>query len=87
MSEFEGTSEAIILVKASPQAGKRHGETVCCAGVNDKGEWVRLVSGQLPDPRSGESVPTLGPHSLPLEKASGGPTSEKLARRSRSSAN
>jgi hypothetical protein len=38
----EGTSEAIIFVKASPQVGKRHGETVCCAGVNDKGEWVRL---------------------------------------------
>src|SRR5258708_33696080 len=42
MQEFEGTSEAIILVKASPQVGKRHGETVCCAGVNDNGEWVRL---------------------------------------------
>ena len=42
MSEFEGTSEAIILVKASPQVGRRHGETVCCAGINDKGEWLRL---------------------------------------------
>jgi hypothetical protein len=42
MSKFEGTSEAVILVKASPQVGKRHGETVCCAGVNDKGEWLRL---------------------------------------------
>jgi hypothetical protein len=42
MQEFEGTSEAIILVKASPQVGKRHGETVCCAGVGDTGEWVRL---------------------------------------------
>jgi hypothetical protein len=42
MPEFEGTSEAIILVKASPQVGKRHGETVCCAGISDKGEWVRL---------------------------------------------
>lgn len=42
MSEFEGTSEAVILVKASPQVSKRHGETVCCAGVNNKGEWVRL---------------------------------------------
>src|ERR1700688_1984472 len=42
MSEFEGASEAIILVKASPQVGRRHGETVCCAGINDKGEWVRL---------------------------------------------
>lgn len=42
MSEFEGTAEAIILVKASPQVGRKHGETVCCAGVNDKGEWLRL---------------------------------------------
>lgn len=42
MSNFEGASEAIILVKASPQVGKKHGETVCCAGVNDAGEWVRL---------------------------------------------
>jgi hypothetical protein len=42
MSDFEGTSEAIILVKASPQVGRKHGETVCCAGVNGKGEWVRL---------------------------------------------
>ena len=42
MSNFEGTSEAIILVKASPQVGKKHGETVCCAGVSDAGEWVRL---------------------------------------------
>lgn len=42
MIGFEGTSEAVILVKASPQVGKKHGETVCCAGVNDKGEWVRL---------------------------------------------
>jgi hypothetical protein len=42
MPQFEGTSEAIILVKASPQVGRRHGETVCCAGVNDKGEWLRL---------------------------------------------
>jgi hypothetical protein len=36
--EFEGTFEAIIPVKASPQVGKHHGETLCCAGVNDKGE-------------------------------------------------
>lgn len=42
MSEFEGTSEAIILVKASPQVGKKHGETVCCAGVSDQGKWLRL---------------------------------------------
>lgn len=42
MIGFEGTSEAVILVKASPQVGKKHGETVCCAGVNNNGQWVRL---------------------------------------------
>jgi hypothetical protein len=42
MSQFEDTAEAIILVKASPQVGKKHGETVCCAGVNDNGDWLRL---------------------------------------------
>ncbi len=42
MQGFEGASEAIILVKASPQVGKKHGETVCCTGVNDAGEWARL---------------------------------------------
>lgn len=39
---FEGTSEATILVKASPHVGTKHGETVCCAGVTDQGEWLRL---------------------------------------------
>jgi len=42
MSEFQGASEAVILVKASPHVGKKHGETVCCAGVTDQGEWLRL---------------------------------------------
>lgn len=30
-----------MLVKALPHAGKRHGETVCCAGVTEHGEWRR----------------------------------------------
>ncbi len=42
MPEQSGTSEAVILVKASPQVGQRHGETVCCAGVDENGQWVRL---------------------------------------------
>ncbi len=42
MTELQGTSEAVILVKASPHASKKHGETVCCAGINEKGQWVRL---------------------------------------------
>lgn len=42
MAGFDETAEAIILVKASPQFGKQHGETVCCAGVSLQGEWLRL---------------------------------------------
>jgi hypothetical protein len=29
-------------VKALPQPSKKHGETVCCAGVTAQGEWKRL---------------------------------------------
>lgn len=42
MAEFNETAEAVILVKASPQFGKNHGETVCCAGVDLRGHWLRL---------------------------------------------
>lgn len=31
----------IVLVKALPHAGKKHGETVCCAGITERGEWRR----------------------------------------------
>lgn len=31
-----------ILVKALPQPSSRYGETVCCAGVTETGEWKRL---------------------------------------------
>jgi len=31
----------VVLVKALPHAGKRHGETVCCAGVTLDGQWRR----------------------------------------------
>ncbi|MGB8274205.1 MAG: hypothetical protein WCF16_02935, partial [Alphaproteobacteria bacterium] len=31
----------VVLVKALPHAGKRHGETVCCAGITEHGEWRR----------------------------------------------
>lgn len=30
-----------MLVKALPHVGDRHGETVCCAGVTETGEWRR----------------------------------------------
>lgn len=31
----------VVLVKALPHAGMKHGETVCCAGITDHGEWRR----------------------------------------------
>jgi hypothetical protein len=34
--------EVVVLVKAVPQVGARHGETVCCAGVTRDFEWRRL---------------------------------------------
>ena len=42
MLSNQGESEAIILVKAAPQVSATYGETVCCAGVTLKKEWVRL---------------------------------------------
>ncbi|WP_407194616.1 hypothetical protein [Bradyrhizobium sp. STM 3566] len=37
-----GEAEAVIIVKAAPQVGRRHGETVCCAGIDIYGNWLRL---------------------------------------------
>jgi len=37
-----GSAEAIVIVKAAPQVGRRHGETVCCAGIDIYGNWLRL---------------------------------------------
>jgi hypothetical protein len=37
-----GKSEAVILIKAAPQVGNTHGETVCCAGLDVNGRWLRL---------------------------------------------
>jgi len=37
-----GKSEAIIIIKAAPQVGDRHGETVCCAAIDIYGNWLRL---------------------------------------------
>lgn len=35
-------TEAIVLVKAAPNIGRMHGETVCCAAVDFEGNWLRL---------------------------------------------
>lgn len=37
-----GEAEAVILIKASPQVGQKHGETVCCAALDIYGKWLRL---------------------------------------------
>ncbi|MDO8875881.1 MAG: hypothetical protein Q8M24_18615 [Pseudolabrys sp.] len=37
-----GNAEAVVIVKAAPQVGRRHGETVCCAGIDIYGNWLRL---------------------------------------------
>ena len=37
----QGREKVLVLVKALPHAGKRHGETVCCAGVTETGQWRR----------------------------------------------
>jgi hypothetical protein len=40
-SSRRGRERVLILVKALPHVGHRHGETVCCAGVTVDGEWRR----------------------------------------------
>lgn len=37
-----GAAEAVILVKAAPVIGRNHGETVCCAGIDIYGNWLRM---------------------------------------------
>jgi hypothetical protein len=32
----------VIIIKAMPNPSRKHGETVCCAGVTAEGEWKRL---------------------------------------------
>lgn len=36
------SEKVMILVKALPHAGEKHGETVCCAGLTAEGHWKRL---------------------------------------------
>lgn len=50
-SSTSGSAEAIVIIKAAPQVGQQHGETVCCAGIDLQGKWLRLypVSFQLLD--------------------------------------
>lgn len=36
------TDEAYIIVKAAPRRSTKFGETVCCAGLDREGNWIRL---------------------------------------------
>ncbi|HEX7758367.1 MAG TPA: hypothetical protein VF459_02615 [Caulobacteraceae bacterium] len=42
LTQRSGETEAIVLIKAAPQVGQRHGETVCCAAMDLHGNWLRL---------------------------------------------
>jgi hypothetical protein len=42
LPQRSGTTEAVVMVKAAPQLGQRHGETVCCAAIDVYGNWLRL---------------------------------------------
>jgi hypothetical protein len=37
-----GETDAVVLIKAAPQVGDKHGETVCCAAIDLHGQWLRL---------------------------------------------
>jgi hypothetical protein len=41
-SSHDGELEVVVLIKAAPEIGQRHGETVCVAGVDAYGKWHRL---------------------------------------------
>lgn len=41
-TEIEGTSRAAVIIKAAPNFGRKHGETVCVAGIDFHGNWHRL---------------------------------------------
>jgi hypothetical protein len=40
--EFPNTSKAAVIIKAAPDIGRKHGETVCVAGIDLDGNWHRL---------------------------------------------
>lgn len=41
-SEHEKEVDVVVLIKAAPEIGKKHGETVCVAGIDLDGRWHRL---------------------------------------------
>lgn len=41
-TEVEGVTRAVVIIKAAPDIGRKHGETVCVAGIDYDGRWHRL---------------------------------------------
>jgi hypothetical protein len=68
--ERSGEAEAIILIKAAPQVGQRHGETVCCAGMDVHGHWLRMYPVSFRHLDDGQKFGAMG--SGPLQMACGG---------------
>jgi hypothetical protein len=50
----DGTSRAVVLVKATPQASESHGETVCVAALDEYGSWHRLYPVNFQDLRENQ---------------------------------
>ena len=48
------TDDSYIIVKAAPRASKANGETVCIAGLNSDGSWVRLYPVSFKDLKEGQ---------------------------------
>lgn len=42
VAHHEGEVDLVVLIKAAPEMGQKHGETVCVAGVDMYGNWHRL---------------------------------------------
>ncbi|GGB97442.1 hypothetical protein GCM10011363_12630 [Marivita lacus] len=42
MSDWQPPVEVCVIVKAAPETGQTHGETVCVAGIDVYGQWHRL---------------------------------------------
>jgi hypothetical protein len=41
-AQSEGKSRIAVIIKAAPDIGRKHGETVCVAGIDYDGKWHRL---------------------------------------------
>lgn len=42
LMDWQDEIEIVVMIKAAPEMGRRHGETVCLAGVDRYGRWHRL---------------------------------------------